>query len=69
MFLQAACIEAVEILGICLDNINKGHIKVMLNRVFAKIGALRSIQCLVPANTMLLESRSEPEIFFRSLLQ
>ena len=48
--------DHLKILGICLDNnlSFKGHINVMLKKVYAKIGALRRLKRLVPANTMLL---------------
>ena len=52
--------DHLKILGICLDNnlSFKEHINVMLKKVFAKIGALRRLKRLVPANTMLLLYRS-----------
>ena len=52
--------DHLKILGICLDNnlSFKEHINVMLKKVYAKIGALRRLKRLVPANTMLLLYRS-----------
>ena len=52
--------DHLEILGICLDNnlSFKEHMNVMLKKVYAKIGALRRLKRLVPANTMLLLYRS-----------
>ena len=50
----------LKILGICLDNklSFKEHINVMLKKVYAKIGALRHLKRVVPANTVLLLYRS-----------
>ena len=52
--------DHLKILGICLDdNLSfKEHRNVMLKKVYAKIGALRRLKRLVPANTMLLLYRS-----------
>ena len=52
--------DHLKILGICLDNnlSFKEHINVMLKNVYAKIGALRRLKRLVPANAMLLLYRS-----------
>ena len=46
----------LKILGICLDNklTFREHISIMLKKVYSKIGALRRLTRLVPANTMLL---------------
>ena len=50
----------LKILGICLDNklSFKEHINIMLKKVYSKIGALRRLKRLVPANTMLLLYKS-----------
>ena len=50
----------LKILGICLDNklSFKEHISIMLKKVYSKIGALRRLKRLVPANTMLLLYKS-----------
>ena len=46
----------LKILGICLDsNLSfREHISIMLKKVYSKIGALRRLKRLVPANIMLL---------------
>ena len=50
----------LKILRICLDNnlSFKEHISIMLKKVYSKIGALRRLKRLIPANTMLLLYKS-----------
>ena len=50
----------LKILGICLDNnlSFREHISIVLKNVYSKIGALRRLKRLVPANTMLLLYKS-----------
>ena len=50
----------LKILGICLDNnlSSREHISIMLKKLYSKIGALRRLKRLVPANTILLLYKS-----------
>ena len=50
----------LKILGICLDNklSLREHISIMLKKIYSKIGALRRLKRVVPANTMLLLYKS-----------